>query len=113
MLPPFLTQTDLNEAQTEVTVLERIPRASTYFAQEALAWQKLHPTDPQTPDILGEADRVVRNSCRKEPPYDEHGTPHLNPTDMSITANLAKALFETLQRSYANSPWARRYKSWE
>jgi hypothetical protein len=111
--PPFLTQDDLNEAHTEAAALERIPRASTYFAQEAVAWQKLHSADPRTPDILGEADRVVRNSCRKDPPYDEHGTPHLNPTDMTLTSNLARALFETLQRSYANSPWAKRFKSWE
>lgn len=111
--PPFLTQADLNDARTEVAALERIPRASTYFAQEALAWQKLHPADPRTPDILGEADRVVRNSCRKDPPYDEHGAPHLDPTDMTLTSNLARALFETLQRSYASSSWAKRYKSWE
>jgi hypothetical protein len=111
--PPFLTQADLNEAHTEVAALERIPRASTYFAQEALAWQKLHSADPLTPDILGEADRVVRNSCRKDPPYDALGTPHLNPTDMTLTSNLARALFDTLQRSYASSPWAKRYKSWE
>jgi hypothetical protein len=111
--PPFLTQADLNEAHTEVAALERIPRASTYFAQEALAWQKRYPADPRAPDILGEADRVVRNSCRKDPPYDEHGTRQLNPTDMTLTPNLAKALFETLQRSYPTSPWAKRYKSWE
>jgi hypothetical protein len=94
-------------------MLERIPRASTYFAQEALAWQKLYPADPETSEILGEADRVVRNSCRKNPPYDEHGTPQLNPADMTLTPNLARALFETLQRSYPTSPWAKRYKSWE
>jgi hypothetical protein len=111
--PPFLTQADLSEARTEVAELERIPRASTYFAQQALAWQKLHPADPRTPDILGEADRVVRNSCRKDPAFDGHGTRQLNPTDMTMTANLARALFETLQRNYPNSPWAKRYNSWE
>ncbi len=111
--PPFLTQAELAEANTEVAALERIPRASTYFAQNALAWQKLHPADPQTPDILGEADRVVRNSCRKEPPFDSHGTTELNPSDMTLTPNLAKALFETLQQKYANSVWAKRYRSWK
>lgn len=94
-------------------MLERIPRASTYFAQEALAWQKSHPGDPMTPEILGEADRVVRNSCRKDPPFDEHGVAHTDPNDMTLTSNLAKALFETLQRRYPNSSWAKRYKSWE
>lgn len=112
-MPPFLTQADLLEAQTEVAALERIPRASTYFAQQALAWQKVHPSDLQTPDILGEADRVVRNSCRKDPPFDMHGNTQLNPTDMTLTSNLAKALFETLQRNYAESAWAKRYRSWE
>lgn len=111
--PPFLTQEDLSEARTEVAALERVPRASTYFAQRALAWQKLHPVDPQTPEILGEADRVVRNSCRKEPPFDEHGKTQINPTDMTLTSNLSRALFETLQRSYPNSAWAKRYKSWQ
>ena len=84
-MPPFLTQADLAEAHTEVAALERIPRASTYFAQSALAWQKLHPADPQTPDLLGEADRVVRNSCRKDPPFDVHGKTQLDPVDMSLT----------------------------
>lgn len=112
--PRFLTETDLNEARAEVAALERIPRASTYFAQEALAWQKLHPSDPLTPDILGEADRIVRNSCRNDPPYDGRGSMEpLDPTDMTRTANLAKGLFETLHRKYPNSPWAKRYTSWE
>ena len=111
--PPFLTQADLTEAHTEVTALEKIPRASTYFAQQALAWTKLHPKDPQTPDILGEADRALRNACRKEPPYDDHGKQHTDPTDMTLTPNLAKALFDVLHRDYPNSTWARRYTSWE
>lgn len=111
--PPFLTSTDLAEAHNEVASLEQIPRASTYFAQQALAWQKLHPADPQTPDILGEADRVLRNSCRKDPAMDEHGNTHENPGDMALTTNLAKALFETLQRNYPASTWAKRYKTWQ
>jgi hypothetical protein len=111
--PSFLSPDDLSEARVEVAALERVPRASTYFAQHALAWQRLHPSDPQTPEILGEADRVVRNSCRKEPPFDEHGKTQIDPTDMTLTTNLAKALFETLHRNYPDSVWAKRYKSWE
>jgi hypothetical protein len=111
--PSFLNQADQTEAHKEVAALERIPRASTYFAQRALAWQTLHPTDPQTPEILGQADRVVRNSCRKDPPYDSKGKTQIDPTDMTLTSNLAKALFETLHRNYPNSAWAKRYTSWE
>ena len=111
--PSFLSQADTTEARAEVAVLERIPRASTYFAQQALAWQRLHASDPQTPDILGEADRVLRNSCRKDPPYDVQGSRQVDATDMNLTANLAKALFETLHQKYPNSVWAKRYTSWQ
>ena len=112
--PPFLTAADLAEAHTEVAALERIPRASTYFAQQALAWAQLHATDAQTPDILGEADRALRNSCRKDPPYDaNYNQAKLDPADMTMTSNLAKALFDVLHRDYPNSSWAHRYKSWQ
>jgi hypothetical protein len=101
-------------AHAEITALEKIPNASTYFAQQALAWAKLHPKDPQTPDILGEADRVLRNSCRKDPPYDQKtGQQIVNPSDMTLTANLAHAVFTVLHRDYPNSPWTKRYKSWQ
>ncbi len=111
--PPFLTQADLTEAHIEVAALQQVPRASTYFAQQALAWQSMHPNDPQTPEILGEADRVIRNSCRKDPPLSEHVKPQSDPGDMTLTPNLSKALFDNLQRNYPNSPWAKRYKTWE
>lgn len=112
--PPFLTASDLAEAHTQVAALEKIPRASTYFATQALAWQKAHPTDPHTPDILGEAFRVVRNSCRKDAGYDDKGnTIAVSPTDMTYTANLARTLFETIQSDYPHSAWAKRYTSWQ
>jgi hypothetical protein len=112
--PLFLTAADLSEAHTEVSTLEKIPNASTYFAQQALAWAKLHPKDGSTADILGEADRVLRNSCRKEAPFDDKtGKQLTDPNDMTLTPNLAKAIFTVLQRDYPNSPWAKRYKTWE
>jgi len=112
--PPFLTHADLAEAQAEIAVLRKVPNASTYFAQQALAWMKLHPSDPRTPDILGEADRVLRNSCRTEQPFDPHtGKPTGDPNDMNFTPNLARALFEALHTHYPTSSWAKRYKSWE
>ncbi len=111
--PSFLSQADVAEAHAEVAALERIPRASTYFAQQALAWQRLHPNDPQTADLLGEADRVLRNSCRKDPPYNAQGSRQADATDMNLTPNLAKALFETLHQNYPKSVWAKRYTSWQ
>ena len=112
--PLFLTSADLAEARAEVALLEKVPNASTYFAQQALAWMKLHPQDPQTPELLGQADRVLRNSCRVERPYDSKtGQPTGDPHDPNLTANLAHALFDALHTHYPSSAWAKRYSSWE
>ena len=112
--PLFLTAADKSEAATEVAALEQIPSASQYFATQALSWWKLHPSDPHTPDLLGEADRVLRNSCRTELPYDTKAnkqTGDLN--DPKLTSNLAHSIFNALHKDYPQSVWVKRYKSWE
>jgi hypothetical protein len=109
-----LTSADTAEAATELATLEKIPSASQYFATAALHWQKLHPSDSQTPDLLGEADRVLRNSCRTELPYDPKTyKPVGDPNNPMLTANLAHAIFDALHKHYPRSTWAKRYKSWE
>jgi hypothetical protein len=112
--PLFLTSADTSEAATERAALEKVPSASQYFATQALAWQKLHPSDPHTPDLLGEADRVLRNSCRTELPYDEKTNKYIgDPNNPNLTTNLAHAIFIVLHKDYPQSAWAKRYKSWE
>jgi hypothetical protein len=112
--PLFLTPADLAESATEVAALEKVPSASTFLAQQALAWQKLHPDDPRTPELLGQADRVLRNSCRTERPRNpQTGQPAGDPNDPTLTANLAHALFDALHTHNPNSPWTKRYKTWE
>jgi len=112
--PLFLTTVDTSEAATEVAALERIPSASQYFATQALSWWKLHPTDPHTPDLLGEANRVLRNSCRTELPYDSKTNKETgDPKDPNLTTNLAHALFDALHKDYPQSTWTKQYKSWE
>jgi len=112
--PVFLTPADLAEAHTETTALNKIPSASTYFAKAALAWMNLHPQDPRTPDLLGEADRALRNSCRTEVAEDSKtGKPTGDPNDPNLTPNLARALFLALHTHYPQSPWTKRYTSWE
>jgi hypothetical protein len=112
--PLFLTSADTSEAATEMGALEQIPSASQYFATQALSWQKLHPFDPHTPTLLGEADRVLRNSCRSELPYDDKANKYIgDPNNPNLTTNLAHAIFTALHKDYPQSSWAKRYKSWE
>jgi hypothetical protein len=113
-VPLFLTPADLSEAASEVAALEKIPSASQYFATQALAWWKLNPTDPHNADLLGEANRVLRNTCRNELPYDEKtGELSGNSKDPNLTTNLAHTLFDVLHKNYPQSEWSKRYKSWE
>jgi len=94
--PLFLAAADRTSAATELATLRKIPSASDYFAAQALAWFKAHPKDPRTSDIVGEANQVLRNSCRND------GTP-----------KLAKALFDVLHQSFPQSKWTQKYKTWE
>jgi hypothetical protein len=94
--PLFLTAADKSSAASEVAALQKIPNASDYFAAQALAWFKDHPKDPRTADIVGEANQVLRNSCRND------GTP-----------KFAHALFNVLHQSFPQSSWTKKYKTWE
>jgi hypothetical protein len=94
--PPFLTAADRTAAEKEIAALRAIPCASDYFATAALDWQKQHPDDPRTPDILGFAERVVRNGCHTD-----------------ATSALNHRLFVVVQTKYPKSEWAKRYRTWE
>jgi hypothetical protein len=94
--PPFLTAAERAAAEHEISVLRTTPCASDYFAKAALEWQKQHPDDPRTSDILGFAERVVRNGCRT-----------------NATQELNHRLFVVVQTKYPKSEWAKRYKTWE
>ena len=52
------------EAAREIARLRSLPRASDYLAASALAWQRAHPGDPKSPELLGQAFRVLRNACQ-------------------------------------------------
>jgi hypothetical protein len=94
--PPFLSAADRAQAKKENDVLEKIPCAGDYFAVQALAWVKDHPTDPRNSDVIGFAMRVVRNACRS-----------------GKTKDLDHQLFDVLHRQFSKSDWAARYKTWE
>lgn len=94
--PPFLSATDRTAAQKDVAALRKIPCASDYFATAALEWQKQHPDDPRTPDILGFAERVVRNGCSTD-----------------ATKELNHRLFVIVQTRYPKSEWAKKYTNWQ
>lgn len=91
--PLFLTAQDREETGQETAALKKIPTAADYFTSEALAWQKAHPRDPRSPELLGEAFRVVRNASDGKPD-DE------------------RSLFLALHKNYPGNHWTLRYKSW-
>jgi hypothetical protein len=94
--PPFLSASDRAQVNRELEMLQGIPFASDYFAQQALAWIKEHPTDPHNSDVIGFAMRVIRNACRSDK-----------------TRELDHQLFDVLHRQFPKSDWAARYKTWE
>ncbi len=94
--PPFVTAADRAEGSAEIAALQEIPGAPDYFAREALANFRAHPGDPENSELLGQAERVVRNGCRTD-----------------ATKELNHQLFTAVQTNFPNSPWAKRYTTWE
>lgn len=94
--PLFLTAQDREETAQEMAALRKIPAAADYFTDEALAWQKAHPRDPRSPELLGEAFRVVRNANSEK-----------------LSRAEERELFNALHKNYPGNHWALRYKSWD
>ena len=97
--PPFLTAADRAAADREIAALREhalrirlLRRRRARLAEAASATR----SDPRTLDLLGFAERAVRNGCRTK------ATPDLN-----------HRLFVIVQTKYPKSEWARRYTSWE
>ncbi|HEY4358783.1 MAG TPA: hypothetical protein VGN16_23750 [Acidobacteriaceae bacterium] len=102
--PAFLRAKDQNEAAVEYAALDKLPDAPTYFFRKTIAWQRAHPHDPRTPDLLGEAFRVARNG------YEASSQ---DKKDKSSRVNYEQQLFLLLHRNYPNSPWTKRYRVWD
>jgi len=94
--PPFVSADQREVAERELAALRNIPCASDYFARAALEWQKEHPADARTPDILGFAQKVIRSGCSS-----------------NATSELNHKLFVVTQTKYSKSEWAKRYTTWQ
>ncbi|QEE26823.1 hypothetical protein FTW19_01665 [Terriglobus albidus] len=105
--PPFLTAYDVKEASTQLHTMDTPESGSDRLAEEAIVWAKSHPSDPRTEDLLGFTFRMLRNGCTGRPEVVE-GKP-LPPEE----ENLEYQVFHLLNTRYPNSPWTKRYKTWQ
>ena len=93
--PAFLTAKEREEAEQESRHLGDLGPAPNYLSKEAVAWAKIHPTDPRVPEALALAVRSTR--------YGQ--------TDDN-TGLYSKAAFDLLHRRYPQSTWAQQTKYW-
>ncbi len=93
-LPTFLEK-DSDKAAEEIAKLEKQGNAPEFLGRIVLSWAKDHPEDPRLPEAL---HRVVVAT-------------HLGCADIR-TPEISKAAFQTLQRNYPNSEWAKRTPYW-
>jgi hypothetical protein len=94
--PPFVEGAMRKQADGELERLAKMGSAPDYFAAAALGWVAKHPGDDRDADLLGYAKRVIRNGCRTK-----------------ASSEWDHKLFLKLQKSYPNSTWAKKYKTWE
>lgn len=94
--PPFLAASDRKAAEQELRTLAKAPKWHATFAlREAVAWAKLHPDDPRTPEALHRGVRMSFYGCRDEE-----------------TGKYSQEAFNILHRKYATTIWAAQTKHW-
>jgi tetratricopeptide (TPR) repeat protein len=94
-LPTFLNASQREALGKERSVLQALPSAPTWLAQQVLNWAKSHPDDPRVPEALHDAVRASRYGCFG-----------------ADSGKVSKEAFEQLHSRYPNSPWTKKTPYW-
>ena len=98
--PVFLTNSDLDEAKTELASLSTQPAAPDWLGQQTLDFAKSRPDDSRIPEALHFVVRATRHGCFAR--SDEAGAP----------ANVSKQAFTLLHSKYPDSQWTAKTPYW-
>jgi hypothetical protein len=94
-LPTFLNASQREALGKERSILQALPSAPTWLAQQVLGWAKSHPDDARVPEALHDAVRASRYGCFG-----------------AESGKLSKEAFELLHSRYPNSPWTQQTPYW-
>ena len=93
--PPSFLDNDSDKTAAEIEQLEKQGNAAEFLGRIVLSWAKGHPDDARLPEALHRVVVVTHLGCS------DTGTP-----------DVSKAAFQTLQRNYPQSEWAKRTPYW-
>lgn len=93
--PPFLTEAQRKQAETEQTALDHVDSQANYYTKVVLEYAQKHPEDPRVPEALSRAVKNTRLNCN-------------NPR----TGELSEAAFNLLHKRYGDTSWAKNTKHW-
>jgi hypothetical protein len=93
--PPFLTEVQRKQAETEQAALDQIDSQANYYTKVVLEYARKLPEDPRVPEALSRAVKNTRMNCN-------------NPR----TGELSEAAFNLLHKRYGDTIWATNTKYW-
>jgi hypothetical protein len=93
--PPFLTEAQRKQAETEQAALGQVDSQANYYTKVVVAYAETHPEDPRVPEALSRAVKNTRMNCN-------------NPR----TGKLSESAFDLLHKRYGNTSWAKSTKYW-
>ncbi|MGC2768991.1 MAG: hypothetical protein WB607_26060, partial [Candidatus Acidiferrum sp.] len=93
--PPFLTEAQRKQAETEQAALGQVDSQANYYAKVVLEYAEKHPEDPRVAEALSRAVKNTRMNCN-------------NPR----TGELSESAFNLLHKRYGNTSWAKNTKYW-
>jgi len=93
--PPFLSDSQRKQAQTEQSSLDQTDSQANYYTKIVLEYAEKHPDDPRVPEALSRAVKNTRMNCNNV-----------------RTGALSESAFNLLRKRYADTSWAKNTKYW-
>lgn len=93
--PPFLTEAQRKQAETEQSLLDHTDSQANYYAKVVLEFAEKHPDDPRVPEALSRAVKNTRMNCNN-----------------ARTSALSEGAFNLLHKRYPNTTWVKSTKYW-
>ena len=93
--PPFLTEAERKQAETERAALDHTDSQANYYTRVVLEFAEKHPDDPRVPEALSRAVKNTRMNCNN-----------------NRTGDLSERAFNLLRKRYPDTSWAKNTKYW-
>ncbi len=99
----FLSPRERESGEQETKSLLTLGSADEYLGSQVVAYAQAHPSDPDVPEALYLALRMIRYGCNRTWEWQDPNKPQVDPT-----ASIAYEIGEIMRRRYPTNSWTKK-----